>query len=146
MVPYYETPPEAGLVSADGSHAQVLISLAGDTQDDFLTNYDRVAPALEAPAASGLETSLAGAFAVYNDVNEITSDDLKRAELISLPVVVLLALLIFGSAVAALMPALVGVVAMLGALAVVRVIAELTEVSVFSVNVISLLGIGLAID
>ncbi|MAO79145.1 MAG: hypothetical protein CMH82_00495 [Nocardioides sp.] len=146
VVPYYETPPEAGLVSGDGSHAQVLISLAGETQDDFLVSYDRVAAVLDAPEASGLETSIAGAYAVYNDVNEITSDDLKRAELISLPIVVLLALLIFGSAVAALMPAMVGVIAMLGALAVVRVIAEFTEVSIFSVNVISLLGIGLAID
>ena len=146
VVPYYETPPEAGLVSDDGSHAQVLISLAGETQDDFLVSYDRVAAVLDAPEASGLETSVAGAYAVYNDVNEITSDDLKRAELISLPIVVLLALLIFGSAVAALMPAMVGVIAMLGALAVVRVIAEFTEVSIFSVNVISLLGIGLAID
>ena len=145
VVPYYAA-PDAGLVSADGSHAQVLVSLAGETQDDFLTNYDRVAPILEETGASGLDSDLAGAFAVYNDVNEITSEDLKRAELISLPIVVLLALLIFGSAVAALMPAMVGLVAMLGALAVVRVIAQFTEVSIFSVNVISLLGIGLAID
>ena len=142
VVPYYAA-PDAGLVSADGSHAQVLVSLAGDSQDDFLTNYDRVAPVLQ---DTTLDTDLAGAFAVYNDVNEITSEDLKRAELVSMPIVILLALLIFGSAVAALMPAMVGLVAMLGALAVVRVIAEFTEVSVFSVNVISLLGIGLAID
>ena len=93
-----------------------------------------------------MQTDLAGAFAVYNDVNEITSEDLARAESISLPVVVLLALLIFGSLVAASMPALVGLLAMVGALALVRVIALFTEVSVFSVNVISLLGIGLAID
>ncbi len=59
---------------------------------------------------------------------------------------ILLALLIFGSVVAASMPALVGLVAMVGALAVVRVIAQFTEVSIFSVNMISLLGIGLAID
>ena len=59
---------------------------------------------------------------------------------------VLLALLIFGSVVAASMPALVGLLAMIGALAVVRVLTLFTEVSIFSVNVISLLGIGLAID
>ena len=55
-----------------------------------------------------LQTDLAGAFAVFNDVNEITSEDLARAESISMPIVVLLALLIFGSLVAASMPALVG--------------------------------------
>jgi RND superfamily putative drug exporter len=63
-----------------------------------------------------------------------------------MPVVILLALLIFGSLVAASMPALVGLLAMVGALALVRVITTFTDVSVFSVNVISLLGIGLAID
>ena len=63
-----------------------------------------------------------------------------------MPIVLLLALLIFGSLVAASMPVLVGLVAMVGALAVVRVITQFTEVSIFSVNIISLLGIGLAID
>ncbi len=143
VVPYYAAGPDSGLVSADGHHAQVLVSLAGESQDDFLTAYDELAPLLE---ADGLETGLTGSYAVYNDVNEITSKDLKRAELISLPLVVLLALLIFGSVVAALMPAMVGLVAMVGALAVVRVIAGFTDVSVFSINIISLLGIGLAID
>ncbi|MSZ77857.1 MAG: MMPL family transporter, partial [Actinobacteria bacterium] len=143
VVPYYADGADPGLVSRDGHAAQVLISLAGETQDDYLTAYDEIEPLLH---ADGLETDIAGSFAVYSDVNHNTSEDLKRAELISMPIVVLLALLIFGSVVAALMPALVGLVAMLGALAIVRVVASFTEVSIFSVNVISLLGIGLAID
>jgi trehalose monomycolate/heme transporter len=146
VVPYYSAPANAGLVSKDGHSVQVLISLAGASQDDYLSNYDELEPTLEAPAATGLDTDLAGAFAVFHDVNKITSADLARAESISMPIVILLALLIFGSLVAASMPALVGLLAMVGALAVVRLIAMFTEVSVFSVNVISLLGIGLAID
>ncbi len=146
VVPWYAAPePIApGMVSEDGHHAQLLISLAGQSQDDYLTNYDKVSPVLE--AGGGLSTDVTGSFAVYDDVNRLSSEDLERAELISMPVVVLLALLIFGSLVAASMPALVGTVAMVGALAIVRLIAQFTEVSVFSVNVISLLGIGLAID
>ena len=146
VIPYYAAPADAGLVSKDGHSVQVLISLAGESQDDYLSNYDDLKPSLEAPDSTGLQTDLTGAFAVYDDVNKITSEDLARAESISMPVVVLLALLIFGSLVAASMPALVGLLAMVGALALVRVIAMFTEVSVFSVNVISLLGIGLAID
>ncbi len=145
VMPYYDV-PDPSLVSQDGRSAQVLISLAGVTQDDFLTAYDEIAPGLEAPASSGLETDVAGSFAVYNDVNEITSHDLKRAEIISMPIVILLALLIFGSLVAASMPALVGLIAMIGSLAILRVIAQFTEVSIFAVNVVSLIGIGLAID
>ncbi|MEJ7832044.1 MAG: MMPL family transporter [Nocardioides sp.] len=146
VLPYYaaaDQGPMNDMISEDGHSAQVLISLAGVSQDDFQNSYEALEPTLE---AEGLQTDLAGASAVYGDVNKITAEDLERAELISLPLVILLALLIFGSLVAASMPALVGVVAMVGALAVVRVITNFTEVSIFSVNVISLLGIGLAID
>ena len=100
VMPYYDAPADAGLVSKDGHSVQVLISLAGESQDDYLSNYDELEPTLE--RRDGLETDLAGAFAVYNDVNEITSEDLARAESISMPIVLLLALLIFGSLVAAL--------------------------------------------
>src|SRR4051812_22514908 len=146
VVPYYAAPADAGLVSKDGHSVQVLISLAGSSQDDYLSHYDELSPTLDAPESTGLQTDKAGAFAVFSDVNELTSKDLARAESISMPIVILLALLIFGSLVAASMPALVGLLAMVGALALVRMISTFTEVSVFSVNVISLLGIGLAID
>ena len=126
VIPYYAAPADSGLVSEDGHSVQVLISLAGDSQDDYLSNYDELSPTLDAPSSTGLETDVAGAFAVYNDVNEITSEDLARAESISMPVVLLLALLIFGSLVAASMPALVGLLAMIGALALVRVISTFT--------------------
>ena len=147
VVPYYAVPEAAGdMVSKDGHAAQVLISLAGTSQDDYLTNYDELAPTLESDPDTAIDTNIAGAFAVFDDVNEITSEDLARAETISMPIVLVLAFLIFGSLVAASMPALVGLLAMVGALALVRVLTNFTEVSIFSVNVISLLGIGLAID
>jgi RND superfamily putative drug exporter len=139
---YYDT-RSPDMVSEDGHAVQVHVSLAGETQDELLDNWDRLEPTLE---SEELDTDLAGAFAVYGDVNEITSEDLRRAEEISLPIVLLLALLIFGSLVAAAMPALVGALAVVGSLAVVRLLTEATEVSVFSVNVITLLGMGLAID
>ncbi len=142
VVSYYDTHSPA-MVSKDGHAVQVQISLAGASQDDLLDNWDRVEPALE---SESLETDLAGSFAVYGDVNDMTSEDLERAEMISLPIVILLALLIFGSLVAASMPAIVGALAVVGSLAVVRLLTTFTEVSVFSVNVISLLGMGLAID
>uniref|UniRef100_UPI003569C5D7 MMPL family transporter n=1 Tax=Nocardioides sp. TaxID=35761 RepID=UPI003569C5D7 len=142
VLPYYAV-EDPSMVSKDGHSAQVLISLAGTSQDEYLTNYDILEPTLE---ADELDTDVAGAFAVYGDVNRISAEDLRRAEEISLPIVVLLALLIFGSLVAASMPALVGALAVIGALAIVRVLTHFTEVSVFSINVISMLGMGLAID
>jgi uncharacterized membrane protein YdfJ with MMPL/SSD domain len=141
-VTYYDT-QDPSLLSEDGRSTQVVISLAGETQDESAESYDAVAPALQ---SDRLETDLAGPWAVYADVNEMASEDLARAEQFSLPIVLLLSLLIFGSLVAASMPVLVGAVAVFGALAIVRILTGFTEISVFSINVITLLGMGLAID
>ena len=134
---------DPAMVSTDEHATTVLISLAGETQSETAEVNDQVVAALRSET---LETDIAGPWAVYKGVNETVSSDLARAELVSLPLVVILSLLIFGSVVAALMPALLGAIAVLGAMAVVRLITGVTEVSVFSINVITLLGTGLAID
>jgi trehalose monomycolate/heme transporter len=140
------TPWDTGdpaMTSTDGHAVQVLISVAGDTQAEQSDNNDLLAPALE---SDELETDLAGPWAVYKGVNETVSEDLARAEAFSLPIVLILSLLIFGSLVAASMPVMVGAISVLGGLAMVRLLTTVTEVSVFSINVLSLLGMGLAID
>ena len=142
VVTWYDT-SAPDLLSQDGRSTQVVISLAGETQDEYLESFEAIEDDLH---ADGLETHLAGTFAIFSDVNERTEQDLRRAETISLPVVAILAILIFGSLVAASMPVLVGAIAVVGALAVVRLLTLVTDVSIFSVNVITLLGMGLAID
>src|SRR5680860_698954 len=147
---YYDT-KSPDLVSQDGRSTQVHLSLAGSTQDEMGDNFDAIKDDLESTGTitgriNGLETQIAGPWAVYGDVNENASEDLAQAEKFSLPIVLILSLLIFGSLVAASMPVLVGAVAVVGALAVVRLLTLFTEVSVFSINVITLLGMGLAID
>jgi RND superfamily putative drug exporter len=135
---------DPAMISTDRHAVQVLISIAGETQNDQADNLDLLAPKLK--ASDDLETDLAGPWAVYKGVNETVSEDLARAEAFSLPIVLILSLLIFGSLVAATMPVMVGALSVIGGLAVVRVITTFTEVSIFSINVISLLGMGLAID
>ncbi len=137
---------DAGMVSDDNRAVQVYLSLAGEGQDEQSDNNERILPVLEKSVDDGLSVDIAGAWAVYTGVNETVAEDLARAELITLPIVLILSLLIFGSLTAALMPVIVGGVSVLGALAVVRVLTNFGEVSVFSINVISLLGMGLAID
>lgn len=141
-VTYYGT-RSPGLVSTDGHATRVLLTLAGSSQDDKSTSWDAVKGRLSAP---GLRTSVGGQWAVFGDVNEQVSKDIARAESLSLPIVLLLSLIIFGSVVSALMPTLVGGIAVMGAFAAVRLVTGVTEVSVFSINVITLLGMGLAID
>jgi uncharacterized membrane protein YdfJ with MMPL/SSD domain len=136
---------DPGMVSTDKHAVQVLISLAGDGQAQQSDNNDLVMPALK-KTRGDMSADLAGPWSVYTGVNETVSADLAKAESITLPIVLILSLLIFGSLVAASMPVLVGAISVLGGLAIVRLITTFTEVSVFSINVISLLGMGLAID
>jgi RND superfamily putative drug exporter len=139
---YYDTHSPT-LVSQDRHATRVVITLTGHTQDAKSTNWTNVKDHLQAP---GLTANVGGQWAVFGDVNSQVSKDIARAESLSLPIVFILSLVIFGSLLSALMPTLVGGFAVMGAFAVVRLITGITQVSVFSINVITLLGMGLAID
>jgi RND superfamily putative drug exporter len=139
---WYQTPSPA-LISKDQHATRVILALSGTSQSEKAALYDQVSPHLE---AKGLSTTVGGAWAVFRDVNHAVSRDIAKAEEISMPIVIILCLVFFGSATAALMPAFVGGVAIFGAFAFVRGITMVTDVSVFSINIITLIGMGLAID
>ncbi|HEY8822142.1 MAG TPA: MMPL family transporter [Dermatophilaceae bacterium] len=139
---WYQTPSPT-LISKDQHWTRVILALTGTSQNQKATLYDRVSTHLD---AKGLTTTVGGQWSVFRDVNHHVSADITRAEAISMPIVILLCLVFFGSVASALMPAFVGGVAIFGAFALVRVITMVTDVSVFSINIITLIGMGLAID
>jgi uncharacterized membrane protein YdfJ with MMPL/SSD domain len=139
---WYQSPSPT-LISKDQHATRVILALSGTSQGEKAALYDQVRPHLD---AKGLTTTIGGPWSVFRDVNHAVSSDIKKAEAISLPIVILLCLAFFGSVTAALMPAFVGGVAIFGAFALVRVITMFTDVSVFSINIITLIGMGLAID
>ena len=89
---------------------------------------------------------LGGSPIVARQVDAIVARDLKRAELIAFPLVFLLSLWVFRSLVAALLPPLVGAVAIAGAFLGLRAAAEVTTLSVYALNLVVGMGLGLAID
>ncbi|HST64829.1 MAG TPA: MMPL family transporter, partial [Mycobacteriales bacterium] len=131
-----------GLVSADRHSTYAVLTLAGDEQQ----RTDALARIEGRLAAPGLDTGVGGATAVGRDINEQVSADIARAETLSMPILLVLLVLVFGSVVAAGLPLVVGAIAILGAFTMLRVLSLVTEVSVFSVNVVTILGMGLAID
>ena len=139
---WYQTPSPT-LVSKDQHATRVILALSGTSQDSKATLSDQVNTHLD---AKGLTTTVGGQWAVFHDVNHAVSKDIAHAELISMPIVIILCLAFFGSVTSALMPAFVGGVAIFGAFALVRAITMVTNVSVFAINVITLIGMGLAID
>lgn len=94
----------------------------------------------------GLNVRIGGGPAFYGDVQAVTETDLRRSELISLPLAGLALLLVFGSAVAAVVPLAIGGAAVLIALAAIFVVASLTPMSIFALNLATLLGLGLGVD
>jgi len=87
-----------------------------------------------------------GPLLVYSQINDQVKHDATLAELIAFPVLFLLALLFFRSVVAATLPLLIAAISTVGSLAVLRTVNEFTTVSVFAVNLVTALGLGLAID
>jgi RND superfamily putative drug exporter len=96
--------------------------------------------------APGLTVELAGGPAFYGDVQTVSEQDLQRSEIISLPLAAIALLLVFGSVVAAGVPLVVGGASVLVALAGIYVIASLTPMSIFVLNLATLLGLGLGVD
>jgi RND superfamily putative drug exporter len=96
--------------------------------------------------APGLDVELAGGPAFYGDVQTVSEADLRRSEVISLPLAALALLFVFGSVVAAGVPLIVGGAAVIVALAGIFVVASLTPMSIFVLNLATLLGLGLGVD
>jgi RND superfamily putative drug exporter len=96
--------------------------------------------------APGLEVELAGGPAFYGDVQTVSEEDLRRSELISLPLAALALVVVFGSLIAAGVPLVVGGAAVIVALAAIFGIASVTPMSIFVLNLATLLGLGLGVD
>jgi RND superfamily putative drug exporter len=139
---YWDTRSPA-LVSGDRHATYAAIRLAGADQDARLKTYARVRDHLAAP---GLKTQRGGAIAVNDDLNRQVASGLARAEMISTPILLVLLVIIFGSLVSAMLPLAIGGVAILGAFTALRVLTLATDVSTFSINIVTMLGLGLAID
>jgi RND superfamily putative drug exporter len=130
-------------ISADRHTAYdiVFLDLAPDDSPKALPILrERLRP------ARGLEVELAGGPAFYGDVQTVSEADLRRSEVISLPLAALALIFVFGSLVAAGVPLLVGGSAVIVALAAIFVVASLTPMSIFVLNLATLLGLGLGVD
>ncbi|GAA1402458.1 MMPL family transporter [Kitasatospora putterlickiae] len=143
---YWQTGLE-GLRSADRGTALILARIEGD-ENRAKEVFDRLAPRYRGSPTGleQLEIRLGGSVAVRDEMQATIADDLARAELIALPITLLILILVFRGLVAALLPLAVGICAILGTNAALRVITDFTEVSVFAQNLTTALGLGLAID
>lgn len=131
------------LVSHDRHATYAVLTLAGDDEEQRGEALEGIEDDLAAP---GLRTQVGGPTTVDRDIRERVAADIAFAETISIPVLLVLLVVVFGSVAAASLPLAIGALAILGAFTALRGMTYLTDVSVFSVNVVTILGLGLAID
>jgi RND superfamily putative drug exporter len=134
-------------VSANGRTAYdvVLLDLSPDDSPRALPGLQPIVDATRA-RFPWFEVGLAGGPAFYGDVQEVSESDLRRSEVISLPLAGLALLLVFGSVAAAAVPLAVGGAAVVVALALIFLVASATPMSIFVLNLATLLGLGLGVD
>jgi len=130
------------LVARDGRSTYLAVTLEpGDDTED-----EAVAERLEESLAGTPDVRLGGESVAEPQVNEQVSKDLERAELLAFPILALLSFLFFRSLVAAALPIMVGGLSIVLTFLGLRLASEVGSVSVFALNLVTGLGLGLAID
>ncbi len=144
-------PPEATRLSRDGHRTLASVELTGREPAFASMTFGGLPPGLYSAIRSQvrsdtLEVLATGPAAMNYDFYQVTRDDLRRSELVVLPLVLVLLLLVFGSGVAAMLPLVVGVLAVAVGLAGTLLLGRVMPVSGYAANIVSMIGLGVAID
>ena len=139
----YWTAHSPQFVGAGGHETYAVLRLAGGDEGAQMTTYQAISGKLAVP---GLTTHVGGSIPTFQTINTEVKSDIGRAEGLSMPLLLILMLVIFGSLAAASLPLAIGGAAILGSFAALRLLTLFTSVSIYSINITTILGLGLAID
>ncbi|WP_045821270.1 MMPL family transporter [Williamsia herbipolensis] len=135
---------------ASKQHAFISIGVKGDNDTTILNNYKTIQPFFDDIAQRydlpGTTFQLAGLQPIAGGISDGVAKDTTRAELVALPLVAIMLFFIFGGVVAAVLPVIIGGLTIAGATGILNALAQATEVNYFAQPVISLIGLGIAID
>ncbi len=129
--------------SKDKKHAFASIAIAGDNDTVMMANYRAVQDVFTIP---GIDVEVSGLQPIAVTLTDTLDHDSKRMEVLAFPAVAILLFFIFGGIVAAALPLIIGGLTILGANGIVMGLTNFTEVNIFVTGVVSMIGLGLAID
>ncbi len=140
IVPFTQNPHQ---ISRDGHTAYTVVLLANDPD-----SAPQQLPMLESKLVypPDLRVQVGGGPVFYEDIQSVSEQDLRRAELLAFPFALLALVLVFRSLVAAALPAIVGGCSVIVSFALVYWLSGFTPFSIFALNVITLFGLGLGVD
>uniref|UniRef100_UPI000A02F7D7 MMPL family transporter n=1 Tax=Nocardia coubleae TaxID=356147 RepID=UPI000A02F7D7 len=129
--------------SKDKKHAFASIAIIGDNDTTVMANYRAVQGAFDIP---GVDVEVSGLQPLGVTLTDTLDHDSKRMELLAFPAVAVLLFFVFGGIVAAALPLIIGGLTIIGANGLVMGLTNFTEVNIFVGGVVSMIGLGLAID
>jgi RND superfamily putative drug exporter len=133
-----------GLVSKDGKSGLIVANLRGG--EDNAQKYAKTLAAQVVHDRDGATVRAGGVAMVYDQINQQNERDLLLMESIAIPLSFLVLVWVFGGLLAAALPLMLGGLAIVGSMSVLRLIAFTTDVSTYSLNLSTALGLALAID
>jgi RND superfamily putative drug exporter len=140
---YYDAPSQsASLVSRDGRRTLVSVQLR-DVRSVATGYWEELRAEVRSDTLRVLAT---GNLPINHELTRTLNQDLQRAEIVSLPVALVLLALVFGTIVGALIPVAVGILAIVGGIGGVFLLSQVMDVSPYSLNIVTLVGLGTAID
>ncbi|WP_205856544.1 MMPL family transporter, partial [Phytoactinopolyspora endophytica] len=134
---YWETGAES-MRSGDGTQAMIVAGLGDGEAATYIDEYSG--------AAGPLEVTVGGPAALAEDLPEQVAGDLLTAEMIAVPLILFCLVLAFGTVAAAALPLVVGAIAIMGTFGELSILGDVTDVSVFAINLTTALGLALGID
>jgi putative drug exporter of the RND superfamily len=143
LIGYREAGGDPRFVSTDGSATYVVVQLQA-TDEESIDQVDGLRTLIR--PQPGLTFQLTGYGPLAHDVNEQSEEDLLKAELVSLPLAMLILILVFASVLAAGLPLLIAGLAIPSSLALIYLVGQQTEMTIYVINVATMLGLALAID
>ncbi|MCP2319397.1 putative drug exporter of the RND superfamily [Nocardia amikacinitolerans] len=129
--------------SKDKKYTFASIAIVGDNDTDMVRNFRKVKDVFY---IEGVDVQVTGLQAVAGTLNDTMAADQKRMEILAIPAVAVLLFFIFGGLVAAGLPLVVGGLTVIGANGIIMFLTKFTEVNSFVGGVVSMIGLGLAID
>src|SRR5256884_3042851 len=143
---------ESSFVSQDRRTTFLIAALAPQPSRDLSSSYvpdlrTTISEALgRVPGAEGFDVMVTGFPALDHDVRTVSAEDTERGEQRALPLTLLVLIVAFGALVAAALPVIVGVLAITVALGLVTIAARYTAMSVFVLNITTMVGLGVGSD
>ena len=131
------------MADADKKHAFMSIQLKGNDDDTILNNFKEVKDDFKIP---GVDVKMAGLQPLANELTGTIGEDQQRAEVAAIPLVAVLLFFVFGGVIAASLPAIIGGLSIMGALGIMRLVSDFAPVHFFAQPVVTLIGLGIAID